>query len=398
MRKIIIFYIFLILIFITGCASQVKEIGTKGTTTGVTDTEILIGSSSALSGFTSFLGTQTIHGSQAYINEVNANGGVYGRKIKLLAYDDKYVPNLTVENTKKLINEDKVFALFDYVGTPTSVMIIDTVQESKIPALGFFTGAEALRTPFRPYIFNVRDSYYSETEEAVKYFVDKKGFKKIAVMYQNDAFGLTVLEGTKLALERRQMKPVAVDSFVRGTLDVENALKTIKESNADAVVMVGTYSPLAKFVKNATDSGFKPYFHTVSFVGSEAYGKELMNYKIDKSMFERIIVTQVVPSPFSEDFKTVADYKKAVKKYYPEDEFNYVALEGYINAKVMVEALKLSGEDLTRENFIVSLESMQNVNIHIGKSITYSNNDHKGLQGVYFSKLTQDSTFRIFTP
>ena len=387
--------ILLLLIFISGCASNTTI--SKEAVPGVTDKEILIGSSSALTGQTSFLGTQTIHGSLAYINQVNEKGGVYGRKIKLISYDDQYTPNMTVENTKKLINDDKVFALFDYVGTPTSVKIIDTVQESKIPALGFFTGAEALRTPFRPYIFNVRDSYYSETEEAIKYFVDKKGFKKIAIMYQDDAFGQAVLDGTKLALGRRQMEIIASDKFVRGTMDLENQLKTIKASNPDVVIMVGTYSPLAKFIRISHDEGFKPYFYTVSFVGSEAYGKELVNVqKIDASEYDKIIVTQVVPSPFSNDYKTVKEFRDAMKKYYPDDEFNYVALEGYMNAKVLTDALKASGEDLTREKFISSLETMNDVDMGIGKSITYSPSDHQGIQGVYYSKLTPDATFRIF--
>lgn len=397
MKKIMnILLIISVLILITGCSSQTIVPTDK---TGITDTEILIGSSSALSGHASFLGTQTIKGSLAYINKINENGGVYGRQIKLISYDDEYNPDITVTNTQKLINEDKVFALFDYVGTPTSVKIIDIVQDANVPSLGFFTGAEALRTPFRPFIFNVRDSYYAETEEAIKYFVDNKGFKKIAIMYQDDAFGEAVLSGTKLALERRNLDLVATGKFTRGTMDVEEALTNIKESNPDAVIMVGTYSPLAKFIKESHDNGFKPYFHTVSFVGSEAYGKELVNVQnINLVEYQKIIVTQVVPSPFSNDYKTVKEFREAMGKYYPEEEYNFVALEGYINAKVLVDAIKMSGQDLSREKFIKSLESMKEVNMEIGKTISYSPTNHQGLQGVYFSKLTPDATFRIFNP
>ncbi|NQU82222.1 MAG: ABC transporter substrate-binding protein [Bacteroidetes bacterium] len=400
MRAVNSFCVILVgLLLIVGCTSQMQDTQSQEYVPGVSDSEIVIGSTAALSGHASFLGTQTVHGSLAYIEEVNANGGVHGRQIRLISYDDQYDPPKTVANTQKLISEDGVFALFDYVGTPTSVKIIDFVHQAEVPILGFFTGAEALRTPFRPYIFNVRDSYYNEAEGVTAYFVDKLGLKKIAVMYQEDAFGTAVLSGVQLAMERRNMELVATDTFVRGTMDVEKAMETIKKSGAEAVIMVGTYDPLAKFIKISNDAGFTPYFHTVSFVGSEAFGKQLVEVqKVDSVQYDKIIVTQVVPSPFSDEFSTVKEYKELAKKYYPQDEPNFVALEGFINAKILVKALELTGKDPTRDKFIEALESMQNVGIGIGKAITYSANDHQGLQGIYYSKLTEDGTFRIFTP
>jgi ABC-type branched-subunit amino acid transport system substrate-binding protein len=381
--------------FISGCS---KGTNILNTTQGVSDSEILIGSSSALGGHASFLGTQTIHGSLAYINEMNGKGGVHGRKIRLISYDDQYDPPKTVANTQKLISQDKVFILFDYVGTPTAVKIIDIVHEAEIPILGFFTGAEALRTPFRPVMFHVRDSYYSEAEGAVALFVDKLGLKKIAIMYQEDAFGLAVLSGVQLALKRRNMEPVTTATFVRGTMDVENAVKAIKASDAQAVVMVGTYSPLAKFIKKSLDVDFAPYFHTVSFVGSEAFGQEILTQKVNPGHYDKIVVTQVVPSPFNEELATVKEYLNLIKKYYPNDTPNYVALEGFINAKVLVRTLQDAGRDLTRAKFIAALESMRNVDMGIGKLISYGNLDHAGLEGIYYSKVAADGTFRIFEP
>ena len=366
---------------------------------GVTEDEIIIGSSSALSGHASFLGTQTIHGSLAYINEINSEGGIYGRKIKLIAYDDSYDPEKTVSNTQKLINKDRVFVLFDYVGTPTSVKVIDMIHQSEIPSLGFFTGAEALRVPFRPYIFNVRDSYYEEAESAVAYFVDKLGHEKVAIFYQEDAFGLAVLKGAQLALNDRNMKPVATATFHRGTLDVEEAAQVIKESGAQSIIMVGTYSPLAKFVKSFEKESLFPYFHTVSFVGSEAFAKELIQVQnISTSKYEKIIVTQVVPSPYSENFQAVEEYKQLLKKYYPDDNPNYVALEGFINAKILVKGLKDAGSDLTREKFMNAMELIHNFDIGIEKDLTYSVLDHQGLDGIYYSRLSEDGLFKIFNP
>jgi branched-chain amino acid transport system substrate-binding protein len=133
-----------------------------GQSAGISGKEILLGSSSALGGHASFLGTQYTHGAIAWFNEVNAAGGIHGRNIRLISNDDEYDPPKTVANTERLIHDDQVFMLFNFVDTPTSVKIIDTVHENKIPSFGFLTGAEALRTPFRQYMVHVRASYYSE--------------------------------------------------------------------------------------------------------------------------------------------------------------------------------------------------------------------------------------------
>jgi branched-chain amino acid transport system substrate-binding protein len=384
----------IVVLILSGCPN-VKKMETPG----VTDTLILIGSSCALGGYATFLGTQYTHGSEAYINDINDKGGIQGRKIKLIVYDDQYDPAKCVANTQKLISEEGVFMLFDYVGTPTSVKIIDIVHKSEIPTFGFLTGAEALRTPFRPYMFHVRDSYYAEAEGTISYFVDKLGLKNIAVMYQEDAFGLAVLEGVQKALKRRNMETAATATFERETTNVEKALKIIRQSAADAVVMVGTYGPLAKFVNISHKSGFTPYFHTVSFVGSEAYGKELvLIHKIKPSQYDKIIVTQVVPSPFDDSFLTVRRYRELVTKYFPQDYPNYVALEGFVNAIVLTKILEGCGKELTREKFINTLESTKNLDVGIGMEVTYGPMDHRGLEGIYYSRLTKDGTFRIFKP
>jgi ABC-type branched-subunit amino acid transport system substrate-binding protein len=381
-----------------GCASQTVV---QETRTGVTDSEILVGSSAALGGHVSFLGTQYLHGSMAYINEINKNGGVHGREVKIISYDDQYDPPITVRNTQKLVNEDGVFALFDYVGTPTSAKIIDIVYEARIPALGFLTGAETLRTPYRPYMFHVRDSYYAEAEGAVAYFVDKLGFTQIGVVYQEDDFGLAVLSGVQLAMASRNLEPVVTATFERGTMDVEKALRSIKAKNVEAVILVGTYSPLTEFIRMCCEQEFMPYFHTVSFVGPEIFGKMLIdvhNFSTHPNDLEKVIVTQVVPSPFDASLPGIQEYLDLFKRYYPDDEPRFVSLEGFINAKVLVKALEDAGRDLTRQNFIAALEELKNFDIGIGKNITYDVLDHKGLEGIFYSRLEPNGHFRIFTP
>lgn len=369
------------------------------TSPGITAKEIVIGCSAALGGHAQFLGTQYIHGAQAWLNDVNRRGGIHGRTVRLLVYDDQYEPPRTVENTQRLISQDKVFALFNYVGTPTSVKIVDIVQAQQVPALGFFTGAEPLREPFRPMMFHVRDSYYAEAEGAMAYFVDKLGLRRVAVMYQEDAFGLAVLSGVQLALGRRALKTAATDTYERGTMDVEQPLETIRQSQAELVVMVGTYSPLAKFIASAHEAGYFPYFHTVSFVGSEAFGKELVETrKIQPRQYERIVVTQVVPSPYGTGLPAVRRFTELQKESFPEDQPNYVALEGFLNGIVLTKALTAAGPHPTRAKLIDALESMRNVDLGIGKGITYGKHDHAGIEGIWYSRLSEQGRFESFEP
>jgi len=381
-----------LLLLLAACESPEKTVASPGVTTDA----ILIGSSSALGGHASFLGSQYTLGSKAWFNEINASGGIHGRKIEFLTYDDGYEPEKTVANTGKLISDDQVFMLFDYVGTPTSVQIIDFVHEVGIPAFGFFTGAEALRTPFRPNIFHVRASYYAEAEGAIAYFVDHLGLNKIAVMYQDDAFGLAVLAGVQLSLRKRELEIVASDTFIRGTTDLNRAVETISESGAEAVIMVGTYTPLAKFISLTHKNDLFPYFHTVSFVGSEAYAEAILEEDIDPSQHQKIIVTQVVPSPSSENLSTIVEYRQHLEKHFPGETPNYVSLEGYINARVLGEALQQVGPGLNREKLMRTLESMSNIEIGIGKPLTYGELDHSGLDSIYYSSLDPGGSFKVF--
>jgi branched-chain amino acid transport system substrate-binding protein len=352
---------------------------------GVTDDEILIGSSLALEGHAGYLGTQTLRGALAYINFINEQGGVHGRKIKVVAYDDGYDPQRCVFNTQKLINEDQVFALFNYVGTPTSVKIIPIVEEARIPLLGLFTGAHVLREPFKRYIINVRASYYQETGAMVKHFVEDLDIRKVAVFYQYDEYGFDGLRGTELALNAYDLAPVATGSYIRGTLDVEDGLDRIIASDAQAVIMIGTYDPCAKFIKLARSKGFNPIFHNVSFVGAEELARQLGEEG------EGVIVTQVVPPPEAPEVRTLLwgadEYNTLLKKYYPDDAISIVGLEGYINARVLVEGLTRAGRDLHRETFIDAIDSIQDYSLGIANTLTFAPDDHQGLERVYFTQI-----------
>lgn len=356
------------------------------TVPGVTATQILLGSSSALSGPAASLGTNLISGANVALNEINDTGGINGRTLKMISYDDQYDPPKAVENTQKLINQDKVFSLFNYVGTPTGVKIMPLLQEGQIPLVGMFTGAEVFRDPLQKYIFNVRGSYYQETELATRYFVSDLGFKSVAVFYQADAFGLAGLEGAKIALDKRGLKPVALGSFERNTVNVEDAANTIAASNADAIIMIGTYTPLAKFVNLVKKQKPQMLFHTVSFVGPESFvaelGKDTRN----------VYVSQVVPPTYySELFDSVRTYTEGLAKYQPGTAPTFGGLEGYVNTKVLAEGLRLAGRNLTREGFIKALESMENYDVGIGVNVSFSPTNHQGLDKVYFTSFDNDN-------
>ncbi|MBW1794808.1 MAG: ABC transporter substrate-binding protein [Deltaproteobacteria bacterium] len=349
---------------------------------GVSPNEIVIGSSLALGGHASFLGTQYLHGAMCLIKEINSGGGIHHRRIRVIAYDDGYDPPRCVANTNRLIHKDKVFCLFCYVGTPTTLKIIDIVEENKIPLLGNFTGADKLRFPFRHYIFNVRSSYYQETNAVVRYFVEEKGLRRIAVFYQYDDYGFDGLRGTQIALQKYGLSPVAMGSFVRGTLDIEDALGKIRASQAQAVIMIGTYSPCAKFIKEARTRKYNPLFHNVSFVGADKLVQELGDAG------EGVLITQVVPPPTERILLPACEqYSRLLTQYYPEDEPNFVSFEGFINARILIEVLRRAGRDISREGFIRALESIKEHYVGIGAVINFGPRDHQGIDDVYLTQV-----------
>jgi ABC-type branched-subunit amino acid transport system substrate-binding protein len=232
-------------IFAIACAAGAQP---AKKTPGVTGNQILIGSCSALDGPAKFLGTQTIVGATTYLNHVNAEGGVDGRRIQLLAFDDGYEP-ANAENCFKRLMKENVFAAGFFVGTPTAARYVPMAEANKVPVVGLFTGAELLYSPLKHYVLNVRASYYDETREQVENLWNVLGLHKIGVIYQDDAFGQAVLSGLQLALKKHDAAPVAMGTFARNTLDVEKGLNAVRPLNPGAVLLVGPYAPVAEIVK-----------------------------------------------------------------------------------------------------------------------------------------------------
>jgi len=343
---------------------------------GVTDKDITIGSCAALTGPAQDLGIETVRGAKAYLDYVNGKGGVNGRKITLNSLDDGYDPDKAIACFKQQMDA-KVFALGFFVGTPTAVKYAPLATNAKVPLVGLFTGAEILRNPVKRYVINVRASYFNETEDQVAHLWDDVGAHKIAVLYQDDAFGAAVLAGVKKALEKRGSAPAALGSFARNTLDVDTGMNAVKAAAPDAVVLVGAYAPLAEIVKRAKAANWTPRFLTVSFVGTSPF------IAAAGEAAEGVVITQVVPPPSRADLPTVKLYRQLIVKAGGTPSFT--SLEGFADAMILVEGLKRAGKDLTREKLIDSIESIKDFDMGLGAQLkaNFSAEDHQAFNRVY---------------
>jgi branched-chain amino acid transport system substrate-binding protein len=351
---------------------------------GITNDKILLGQAAVFSGPAAQLGIQMRNGIRAYFDEVNAKGGVHGRKLELVTEDDQYESKVAPVASRKLIEEHKVFALLGYVGTPTGTAHLPVVTAAKVPLVGMFTGAEALRVPFNRYVFHVRASYYDETERIVEQVVSLGG-KKIAVFYQNDGYGEAGRMGTELALKRRSMQIHSLGTVERNTVAVEAAVKTINASQPDAIVMVSAYTSCAEFIRQMKKAGSGATFYNVSFVGSKALSDALGK---DGS---GVAISQVVPFPWGTAVPVVKEYQQVAKKAGFTD-YNFSALEGFLTAKVMVEGLRRAGRNVTRETLVDSLERMQDVDVG-GFYVSYSPKNRSGSRFVDLTIIGRDGKF-----
>jgi branched-chain amino acid transport system substrate-binding protein len=355
-----------------------------GQVPGVTPKSIVLGQSAAFTGPAAQLGIQMNIGTKAYFDFINGKGGVYGRLIELRTRDDKYEGALCLDNTRKFINEDKVFALVSYIGTPTTVAAMPVFTEAKVPLIGPFTGAESLRNPVNRYIFNVRASYYDETEQIVEQLVST-GNKKIAVFYQDDAYGQAGLKGVQIAMDKRNLKIAALGKVERNTINVGDAVKTINAAQPDGVVMISAYTSIAEFVRQMKKLGSTTQFHNVSFVGSIALANALGEEG------HGVAISQVVPFPWSPSVPIVKEYQAVLTKAGHTD-FNFSSLEGFIVGKVTVEALRRAGKDLTREKLIAALEGMNNVDLG-DFVVSFSPTSHSGSKYVDLTMIGQGGKF-----
>ena len=333
--------------------------------------ELVLGQSAALSGPSAMLGQEYREGALAYFAEVNRQGGIHGRRLKLLSLDDRYEPPLTLRNTRQLIERDKVFALFGYVGTPTVKAVLPLVESNRIPLIAPLTGAQLLRQPLRPMVFNLRASYHMEIDRMVDDLV-RSGRHRIAVVIQNDAFGQDGLSGALKALKRHGLKPVATARVERNSTQTGGAVSTVMRANANAVVIVAAYPSSASFSREMHRQGSTAQLMNVYFVGTSALRASLLGQEASG-----IGITQVVPFPWNERVPVVREYQRLMRREQARPHFGFSSLEGFLAAKLTVEGLRRAGPAPTRQRFVTALETMRNVDLG-GFRVHLSPKDHNG--------------------
>jgi branched-chain amino acid transport system substrate-binding protein len=357
---------------------------------GVTKDRILFGQIAALEGPAQALGQGMRQGLLAAFAEANRAGGVAGRKLELKSADDSYEPQKMIEAMKKMLAEDKVFAIVGPVGTPTANAGQPIATEAKVPFIGPFTGAEFLRNPYKRYVVNIRTSYFQETEAWIEHLTKDLGVTKIAILYQDDTFGLAGLDGVKIAMAKRNMSLVASGTFRRNTTAVKSALLEIMKANPEAVVTVGPYKPIAEFFKLARQAKMDAVFVAISFVGSDALAQEMG----DKG--GGVIVSQVVPFPGDTSIPVVASYQVALAALDPEAKPGFVSLEGYLVGRLVIEALKRVPGEPTREALLDAITSTGAFDLD-GIELIYGPGKNQGMDQVFFTILQADGSFKPVT-
>ena len=357
-----------------------------GQTNGVFDDRILFGQSAAFSGPARELGTNMRLGIRAAFHEVNESGGVHGRVLELISFDDAYEPEAAVNNTLRLIEQEEVFALIGEVGTPTSRSAAPVAADAGIPFIAPFTGAEFLRNDDWQNIINLRASYYQETEEMVARLIDDLGITRIGVLFQDDSYGRAGYRGVLFALDRRDLKPASIGLYPRNTTAIKAALLDLNQGNPEAVIMIGAYEPVAELVSWARHTGIDPIFMTVSFVGSNALARELGPDGAG------VYVTQVVPFPTDDSQRIVSSYTTALSAYDPEAVPGFVSFEGYLAGRLATEGLRRCGQEVDRTCFLEILNYTDYIDID-GFTLRYGN-DNQGSNEVFLTVIGDDGKYR----
>jgi branched-chain amino acid transport system substrate-binding protein len=344
--------------------------------------DIVLGHSGDLSGTSAALTRDYVRGMNAFFDEANRKGGIRGEKIRLVSLDDGFNPDKTAENTKALIDQNAL-ALVGYRGTANVQKIIPLVQAAGIAEIGNTSGAKSLRDPYVEGVFHLRASTTDEIEAAVNH-AWTIGITRIAAAYQDDAFGKEGLEALNASLKKRGSAPVALAPVPRGTVDVDKAVEAVAAATPQAVLYIGQSKPAAALIKGIRAKGLQPQFFVLSVasglhadLGAEASG---------------VIVSQVVPYPFTElGNPVVREYQKIIGAR-DEGKFSYNSMEGFLNAKLVAITLLKTPPPLTRAKVIATLKALSNEDLG-GFAISYGKQNNLGSRFVALTMVRKDGTF-----
>ncbi len=355
---------------------------------GVTADRVLFGQSAALSGPASELGKEFRAGILAAFGHANAAGGVHGRKLELLSLDDSYEPEKAIENTRKLIEEERVFALIGAVGTPTSRAAAPIAAEGGVPYIAPYTGADFLRSTANwANIINLRASYRQETEEIVGRLIADLDIGSIAVLHQDDSYGRAGLVGVQQALGRRGMQLSAVGTYRRNTTAVKTAVLELQAAQPGAVILIGAYQPVAAAVAWSRKLGFDPVFVTISFSGGHALASELSRRGLGN-----VFVSQVVPFPTSAE-RIASSYRQALARHARGATPGFVSFEGYLAGRLAIVGLDRSGPEVRRAAFLSGILRGDPISLD-GFQLRFGESDNQGSDRVFLTVVDGGGSYR----
>jgi branched-chain amino acid transport system substrate-binding protein len=372
---------------------------------GVTPREIRIGMSAAFQGGAAGLGIEFYRGAQAYYTEVNQKGGVHGRAITVVPLNDGYNPDPCIKNTIELIEKERVFFLSNYVGTPTLTRALPVIKRyGDVILVGNFTGAQPQReAPYVENVFNIRASYRQEMMALVERFW-QQGARRFGVYYQIDAYGRSGTDGVGRGLAQRNARIVAEATYARGMpfdQDITPAARHLRDAGVDVVLCTGAYQGCGAFVRAARDLNWPVPISNVSFVGSDTMLSLLLKHgdSVGRDYTRALVNSQVVPSYNDVSLPTVGEYRALMEKHRPSvpeslrdakyttEPYSFISLEGFINARVIVEGLRRAGVNPTRPGLKQAFESLRGLDLGIGAPLTFGPERHQGLDNVYFTRV-----------
>jgi branched-chain amino acid transport system substrate-binding protein len=351
---------------------------------GVTDNQVLIGRSFNLSGPNSERALEIKQSSDILFDLVNRRGGVHGRKIKVITYDDAYAPERTVQNAKKLLNDDKVFLLYEFFGTKNSKAVMPLVESSGVPFIFPASGARDVYIPIKKFIFALRFSYNEEAEAVVEYLVKSRHSKRVAIVYQEDGAGYETRSGVQRALGKAGLKPVAEIGFNNDHFDVKKTFNDVMLEKPDVVILGMLYKPAAEFAKFARANKADFVMGGPTLLSTDVFLQEA------KEAANGIVIGASLPN-LGSDIAVVSKFKTEVaasgRKVVPN-------VEGYLNGLVLIEALKRAGRELTRDKLIEAFESIKDYDLG-GVKVTFGPDRHVGAEKPILSEVKNQKFIRI---
>ncbi len=358
---------------------------------GVSVDRVLFGQSAAFSGPTGELGKEFRAGVLAAFGETNDSGGVHGRTLELLSVDDSYEPEAAIANTRRLIEQERVFALIGAVGTPTSQAATPIAAEAGVPYIAPYSGAGFLRDEKQwPNVVNLRASYSQETAEIVERLISDLNIRRIAVIYQDDSYGRAGLDGVQRALNARGLSEAAVGTYTRNTTAVKTAVLELRAAQPGAVILVGAYKPVSAAITWARHIGLNPVFVTISFSGGNALAAELNRFGQGD-----VYVSQVVPFPSSQS-SIARSYRRAMARHARNVPPGFVSFEGYLAGRLAVVGLQRSGEAVDRVRFLNNLLRGEPISLQ-GFGLRFGEGDNQGSNQVFLTVIGEDGQYSPIT-